>query len=41
MPAREEPYQLPGTTPALEPASLPNRPLTADQAKPLIPKVIA
>lgn len=40
-PSGEEPYQLPGTAPALEPGTLPGGPLTAAKAEPLIPKIIA
>jgi hypothetical protein len=39
-PPPEEPYELPGTQPAWEPADLPNHPLTAADAAPLIPKEI-
>ena len=40
-PSGEEPYQLPGTEPALEPGTLPEQPLTAAKAAALIPKEIA
>ncbi len=40
-PSGEEPYELPGTDPALEPGTLPEQPLTAAKAEPLIPKIIA
>jgi hypothetical protein len=39
-PAGEEPYELPGTQPALEPDTLPDRPLTAAKAAPFIEKEI-
>lgn len=40
-PSGEEPYQLPGTEPALEPSTLPNQPLTAAKASALLAKEIA
>jgi hypothetical protein len=39
-PPPEQPYQLPGTQPAWEPFTLPERPMTAKDAAPLVPKVI-
>ena len=39
-PAGEHPYELPGTEPALEPDTLPDRPLTAAGAEPFIAKEI-
>lgn len=41
QPPPEEPYTLPGTVPAWEPETLPDRPMTAQDAEPLIAKVIA
>lgn len=41
QPPPEEPYELPGTEPAWEPDMLPNRPLTAKDAAPFVPKVIS
>lgn len=38
-PPPEEPYQIPGTEPAWEPATLPH-PMRAQDAEPLIPKEI-
>lgn len=40
-PPPEEPYTLPGTTPAWEPGELPGWPMTAEQAAPFEQKVIA
>lgn len=40
-PSGEEPYELPGTEPALEPGMQPGAPLTAADAGPFIPKIIA
>lgn len=40
-PSGEEPYELPGTEPALEPGMQPDAPLTAQDAEALIPKIIA
>ena len=40
-PPPEQPYQLPGTQPAWEPDTLPEKPLTAKAAAALIPKVIS
>jgi hypothetical protein len=40
-PPPEEPYELPGTTAAYEPSTLPNRPLTAADAAPFVPKIIS
>lgn len=40
-PPPEEPYQIPGTTPAWSIDTLPNEPLTADRCEPLIAKDIA
>jgi hypothetical protein len=37
----EEPYELPGTEPALEPATLPEHPLRALDVPALLPKDIA
>ena len=39
-PPPEEPYEIPGTEPAWEPDTLPNHPVRAADAEPLIPKVI-
>jgi hypothetical protein len=41
QPPPEEPYQIEGTEPAWEPATLPNRPLTAADAAPFVPKIIS
>jgi len=40
QPPPEQPYQLPGTTAAWEPSTLPNQPLTAAAASPFLPKLI-
>jgi hypothetical protein len=40
-PPAEEPYSLPGTEPALEPDTLPDRPLTAAGAACFVPKIIS
>lgn len=40
-PPPEEPYQLPGTVAALEPGDLPEHPMRAEDAEPLLAKVIA
>ncbi len=37
----EEPYELPGTEPALEPGTLPEHPLRAEDCQALLAKVIA
>jgi hypothetical protein len=37
----EEPYQLPGTTPALEPDTIEDHPMRASDAEALLAKVIA
>jgi len=41
QPPPEQPYSLPGTEPAWEPDTLPNRPLTAKDASPFVPKIIS
>jgi hypothetical protein len=41
QPPPEEPYQLPGTVPAWEPDTLPEHAMTAKDAAPLVPNVIA
>jgi hypothetical protein len=42
QPPPEEPYSLPGTQPAFEPGhDLPQWPMTAADASPFIPKVVA
>jgi hypothetical protein len=41
QPPGEEPYQIPGTTAAEEPATLPGWPMTAAGATPFIRKVVA
>jgi hypothetical protein len=41
QPPPEEPYELEGTEPAWEPATLPDRPLTAKDAMPFVMKVIS
>jgi hypothetical protein len=40
-PPPEEPYQIEGTTPAYEPSTLPNRPLTAAAASCFVEKIIS
>lgn len=40
-PPPEQPYELPGTEPAWEPSTLPNRPLTAADAMPFVSKIIS
>ena len=40
QPPPEEPYEIPGTEPAWEPATLPDTPLTSSKVQALIPKVI-
>jgi hypothetical protein len=40
-PPPEEPYELPGTEPAWEPETLPNRGLTAAGAMPFVSKIIS
>jgi hypothetical protein len=40
-PPPEEPYEIPGTTAAWEPSTLPERPLTAAEAEALLAKDIA
>jgi hypothetical protein len=40
-PPPEQPYEMPGTEPAWEPSTLPNRPLTAAEAMPFVPKIIS
>lgn len=39
-PTGEQPYELPGTEPALEPGTLPEHPLRAQDCAALIPKEI-
>jgi hypothetical protein len=39
-PPPEQPYELPGTEPAWEPATMPEHPLRAEDAAPLIPKQV-
>jgi hypothetical protein len=40
-PPPEQPYELPGTQPAWEPATLPDRPLTAAAAACFVPKIVS
>jgi hypothetical protein len=40
QPPPEQPYQIPGTQPAWEPATLPNGPVTAADVSCFLPKVI-
>ena len=40
-PPPEEPYELPGTTAAEEPSTLPNWPLTVKEAMPFVSKIIS
>jgi organic hydroperoxide reductase OsmC/OhrA len=39
-PEGEEPYEIPGTQPALEPSTLPEQPLTAAKASCFVAKEI-
>ena len=39
-PPPEQPYELPGTEPAWEPSTLPDRALTAAAASVFVPKII-
>lgn len=39
-PPPEEPYEIEGTEPAWEPGTLPDHPMRAEDAQPLLSKVI-
>jgi len=40
QPPGEEPYEIPGTQPAWEPATLPGHPLRVEDCEALVPKIV-